>query len=222
MMAQEDLSSRVKLAGAIPHEKARDFLLQGHIFVNASLTEAFCMAIVEAASAGLLVVSTRVGGVPEVLPPDVMLLAEPSPEDLLDALQEALLKVPNLDPIQQHNRVQAMYNWPDVAERTTAVYNKVLSTASDHDELLPRLIRYWSIGPWAGLVFCCIVVLLHWFWLFLEWQQPAADIDPAVDWPSIQDMLQPAQQLAQQEQRTQIDRDTEVEMESSTSRSKVV
>lgn len=40
--------------------------LQGHIFVNASLTEAFCMAIVEAASAGLLVVSTRVGGVPEV------------------------------------------------------------------------------------------------------------------------------------------------------------
>jgi hypothetical protein len=40
--------------------------LQGQVFVNASLTEAFCMAIVEAASAGLLVVSTRVGGVPEV------------------------------------------------------------------------------------------------------------------------------------------------------------
>lgn len=40
--------------------------LQGHIFINASLTEAFCMAIVEAASVGLLVVSTRVGGVPEV------------------------------------------------------------------------------------------------------------------------------------------------------------
>lgn len=40
--------------------------LQGHIFVNASLTEAFCIAIVEAAAAGLLVVSTRVGGVPEV------------------------------------------------------------------------------------------------------------------------------------------------------------
>lgn len=39
---------------------------QGHIFINASLTEAFCMAIVEAASVGLMVVSTRVGGVPEV------------------------------------------------------------------------------------------------------------------------------------------------------------
>ena len=40
--------------------------MRGQIFLNASLTEAFCMAIVEAAAAGLLVVSTAVGGVPEV------------------------------------------------------------------------------------------------------------------------------------------------------------
>jgi len=42
--------------------------VQGDVFINASLTEAFCCAIVEAASAGLLVVSTAVGGVPEVRP----------------------------------------------------------------------------------------------------------------------------------------------------------
>ena len=33
---------------------------------GSSLTEAFCIAILEAASCGLLTVSTRVGGVPEV------------------------------------------------------------------------------------------------------------------------------------------------------------
>jgi phosphatidylinositol glycan class A protein len=66
MVAQEGLRGRVALAGAVPHEAARDFLLRGHVFVNTSLTEAFCMAIVEAACCGLLVVSTRVGGVPEV------------------------------------------------------------------------------------------------------------------------------------------------------------
>ncbi|WIA35689.1 hypothetical protein OEZ86_004095 [Tetradesmus obliquus] len=120
MINQEGLAGRVALAGAIPHERAREFLLQGHIFVNASLTEAFCMAIVEAASAGLLVVSTCVGGVPEVLPPDVMLLAEPSPEDLLAAVEQALLLLPELDPQQQHARVRAMYNWPNVAQRTEA------------------------------------------------------------------------------------------------------
>ena len=40
--------------------------VRGDIFINASLTEAFCMAIVEAAAVGLKVVSTAVGGVPEV------------------------------------------------------------------------------------------------------------------------------------------------------------
>ena len=53
-------------------------LVQGDIFLNTSLTEAFCIAIVEAASCGLQVLSTRVGGVPEVLPPDMITLATPT------------------------------------------------------------------------------------------------------------------------------------------------
>lgn len=36
-----------------------------YLFLRSSLTEAFCIAILEAASCGLLTVSTRVGGVPE-------------------------------------------------------------------------------------------------------------------------------------------------------------
>ena len=48
----------------IIHEQnmVRDQLLvRGQIFLNTSLTEAFCMAIVEAASCGLAVVSTAAG-----------------------------------------------------------------------------------------------------------------------------------------------------------------
>lgn len=41
----------------------------------------------------------------QVLPPDVMLLAEPSPEDLLAAVEEAIQRVPSLDPLAQHERV---------------------------------------------------------------------------------------------------------------------
>lgn len=40
------------------HQDVRDVLVQGHIFLNTSLTEAFCMAIVEAASCGLQVKQT--------------------------------------------------------------------------------------------------------------------------------------------------------------------
>ena len=45
--------------------------------MNTSLTEAFGIAILEAACAGLYVVSTRVGGVPEILPEDMISFAEP-------------------------------------------------------------------------------------------------------------------------------------------------
>ncbi len=49
------------MLGEISHCDVRDQLLvQGDIFLNTSLTEAFCMAIVEAVACGLTVVSTKV------------------------------------------------------------------------------------------------------------------------------------------------------------------
>lgn len=68
MIAKHGLQDRVQLAGAISHSQVRTFLTQGDIFLNCSLTEAFCIAILEASCCGLSVVSTRVGGVEEVLP----------------------------------------------------------------------------------------------------------------------------------------------------------
>ena len=49
------------------------------MFLNTSLTEAFCIAIVEAASSGLMVVSTNIGGITEVLPESMLFLAKPDP-----------------------------------------------------------------------------------------------------------------------------------------------
>ena len=52
-------------------------LVRGSIFLNTSLTESFGIAILEAACTGLYVVSTRVGGVPEILPEDMISFANP-------------------------------------------------------------------------------------------------------------------------------------------------
>jgi len=46
------LHDRVQLLGALDQEGVHQALLKGHIFLNTSLTEAYCMAIVEAASCG--------------------------------------------------------------------------------------------------------------------------------------------------------------------------
>lgn len=75
MIERHNLADRVEMLGALKHTEVRGVLTRGQIFLNCSLTEAFCIAIIEAASCGLLAVSTRVGGVPEVLPSNMLLLA---------------------------------------------------------------------------------------------------------------------------------------------------
>ena len=82
------LCDRVELLGNVSHHQVRNVLARGDLFLNCSLTEAFCMAILEAASVGLFVVTTNVGGIPEVLPADMVSLAKPTVEDLLRAIVE--------------------------------------------------------------------------------------------------------------------------------------
>ncbi|KAJ3045249.1 hypothetical protein HDV00_011121 [Rhizophlyctis rosea] len=105
-------------------------LVQGQIFMNTSLTEAFCIAIVEAACCGLLVVSTKVGGVPEVLPEDMIIFAQPEELDLFNSIHMAITRVRNqpIDHWDFHHRVKSMYSWKDVAERNV---NHDLASAGD-------------------------------------------------------------------------------------------
>ena len=75
MCDKYNIAEKVELLGSVHNNDVPNVLRRGHIFLNTSLTEAFCIAILEAASCGLLCVSTNVGGISEVLPPDMILLA---------------------------------------------------------------------------------------------------------------------------------------------------
>ncbi|GAB4820808.1 hypothetical protein N2152v2_007854 [Parachlorella kessleri] len=163
--------------------RVRELLVQGHIFINASLTEAFCMAIVEAAAAGLLVVSTRVGGVPEVLPEDILILADPSPEGLIEGVRFALRRVHQVDPWQFHRAVCDMYSWHSIAERTERAYRRALEDRRD-DSMAGRLCRYYKCGQWFGKI-CCCVAAVDWLYLqLLEWWRPRVAQKRALDFPN--------------------------------------
>lgn len=109
-------------------------------------------------NAGLLVVSTRVGGVPEVLPADMLLLAEPSPDGLIAAVSVALDRVQqcSADPWLQHAAVREMYSWQSIAQRTERVYRQVLHGDARDDSMVGRLRRYHQCGKWFGKICCCI------------------------------------------------------------------
>ena len=185
-IAREGLEGRVSLLGAVPPDQVRGVLVRGQVFLNTSLTEAFCMALVEAAAAGLLVVSTRVGGVPEVLPEDLLILADPSPDGVLRAVEAALARLPQADPWAAHAAVAGMYSWPSVGQRTETVYRGVLAEQAGSgrdDGLSARLGRYARCGKWFGKICCCVAAVDWMYWRALEWWAPRASFLPEPDFP---------------------------------------
>lgn len=171
------LTERVTILGSVSHDKVPEVLRRGDVFLNASLTESFCIAVLEAASCGCLVVATAVGGVPEVLPEDIMFLAKPDVQSILDALDECLEALPRADPWRIHERVEALYNWDDVAHRVELAYDRAYDT---WDTFMGRLYRLYRRGVVFGKMLWCVAAVTYLWWRALEFFEPAASIEPAL------------------------------------------
>ncbi|KAK4197071.1 family 4 putative glycosyltransferase [Triangularia verruculosa] len=133
MIEQNVLQDRVEMLGPIRHEEVRDVMVRGHIYLHPSLTEAFGTVIVEAASCGLYVVCTQVGGIPEVLPSHMTVFAKPEEDDLVTATGRAIaaLRANKVRTELFHEQVKTMYSWENVAVRTERVYNGICGAISE-------------------------------------------------------------------------------------------
>ncbi|KAG6854427.1 hypothetical protein C0991_006971 [Blastosporella zonata] len=180
------LQDRIELLGPVRHNDVQSVR---------SPHESFGIAILEAACTGLYVVSTRVGGVPEILPKDMISFAEPDEDglllnsllpfyvnlsvtlDVVRAIAEAIAIVSTgkHDSQRAHERVKTFYNWEDVTERTEKVYDAVMK--SPQMDLWERMQRTMQLGPFAGPIYTIILIVDCLFFLFLEWWMPREDLD---------------------------------------------
>ena len=207
MLERRVLQDRVELLGPVRHEEVRDVMVRGQIYLHPSLTEAFGTVIVEAASCGLYVVCTRVGGIPEVLPQNMTTFAKPEEDDLVEATGKAIaaLRANKIRTERFHDQVKMMYSWTNVAERTERVYHGITGALSEEEfygdnsggswsatrgragvqsfALIDRLKRYYGCGIWAGKLFCLCVVIDYLILQILEIWAPRANIDIARNWP---------------------------------------
>jgi glycosyltransferase involved in cell wall biosynthesis len=125
------LDSRMKFAGFIENNSVPGFLCQLDIFVMPSRMEAFGIAALEASAAGLPVVATRVGGVPEVVVDNTTgFLVEPeSVEQLAEAI-EKLIKSPVLrEKMGRAGRefVKKNYDWNDNLIQMQSLYYSLMA-----------------------------------------------------------------------------------------------
>jgi phosphatidylinositol N-acetylglucosaminyltransferase subunit A len=204
-------SSRVVLLGSIRHEEVRDVMVRGHLLLSTSLTEAFGTVLVEAASCGLMVVATRVGGVPEVLPGNMTVFVLPEVEDVVRGVTEAVSlltdKGRGVRRDKFHDLVKNMYSWSDIARRTERVYDLITNsppaednrglygeewegygqstTLTQSSSLIDRLKRYYGCGIWAGKLFVIVVVVDYLLYCILEVLCPREKIDICKAWPAV-------------------------------------
>ena len=141
------------------------------------------MAILEAACCNLLVVSTNVGGVPEVLPDRMVYLAQPSSEELQDKLIQAIKDVPYVDTTDFYDELKTIYSWDEVANKTVKVYDSVMNLP--FPTIMSRIKNALSTG---NLVWILTYWYLHleYFALFLlEIFWPVDEIDILPDFDSV-------------------------------------
>jgi glycosyltransferase involved in cell wall biosynthesis len=112
----------VELAGTVGHDEIPARIAQAQVICQPSLIEPFGQAVLEAMACGRSVVATRIGGPPELVPPEAGVLVDPLD---VDAIARAL-------------RLAAALPCPNPAARAAAEPHDVREQARRVEEVLER------------------------------------------------------------------------------------
>jgi phosphatidyl-myo-inositol alpha-mannosyltransferase len=125
----------VRALGRVGDGELRRELARADVLAAPSLGgESFGVVLLEAMAAGLAVVASDVAGYRAVLPAAAGRLVPPGdPAALAEALSELLADGALRARLgEAGRRLSAEYAWPRIAERTLAVYRRVLAGPVDH------------------------------------------------------------------------------------------
>jgi glycosyltransferase involved in cell wall biosynthesis len=118
----------VRLPGAVSHERIASIYRRADLFTLSSRHEAQCLAAIEAAACGRVVIGTRVGVIPELAGPGGAVPPR-EPNKLADAIASALTgrSAPGRDPGVARAVVEARFALGVCTERFRALYQTLIS-----------------------------------------------------------------------------------------------
>jgi len=115
----------VTVTGYVPHDAVPGYLAAADVLCQPSLVEPFGQATLEALASARSVVTTRVGGPPEFVPPEAGVLVDPEDETALAGALRAAAALPV----------------PNQAARAAAEKHDVRLQATRVEEILERAVR---------------------------------------------------------------------------------
>lgn len=113
------VDARVKFLGFIPYAEIPEYLSVCDIFIRPSRSEGFGNSFIEAMAAGLPVIATPVGGIPDFIDDKEtgIFCSTDNPQSITKAVTALLSDKDLMNSISQHAkaRVQEKYSWDDIA-----------------------------------------------------------------------------------------------------------
>ena len=127
-VAERRLGDQIKFVGAMP---ARAAFALGRLLVVPSRAESLPYIVLEAAAAGLPMVATRVGGIPEIFGPDTVELITPANAAALVHAIDRALKNPAATRetvVRLRNRVREAFSTDVMTDAVLLAYREVLKS----------------------------------------------------------------------------------------------
>lgn len=122
-----NLENNVEFFGEISNKSLPEYLYSADVFVRPSLSEGLGTAFLEAMAAGLPVIGTPVGGIPDFLKNGEtgLFCKVNDPEDLADKIVKILNDGPLRERITNnaHELVEEKYDWNKIAAEFGKIYN---------------------------------------------------------------------------------------------------
>jgi glycosyltransferase involved in cell wall biosynthesis len=124
---QLNLADRVTFYGIKSKEEVSDLLRQADLFALTSYWENLPVALLEALSSGLPVVATGVGGVPEVIKPDLGVIVEPgNVKSIADGLATVMDNLANYDSQAIAHYARTHFSYEAVGHQFSQAYAEVI------------------------------------------------------------------------------------------------
>ena len=125
-----NLNGCIQFAGQVPQESIPRLMHQADVFALSSLSESFGIVNLEAMAAGLPIVATNVGGIPDIVEEGVngFLINAKNPEEIAERVLILLQNDEMREEISANNREKAeLYTWDKVTTKVEKEYQKAIA-----------------------------------------------------------------------------------------------